>query len=89
MTIEQCMRNEDLVPDMGQQGDCQQTHTKKGNTVTFEVTCPGSISTGEMTYTNDSVKGTVKSTQTVNGKQTVSNMELSGKYSGPCLKTGE
>ena len=82
-TISQCVSNENPVPMATEKG-CQETHTLNGNTVQFEMTCPDSHSTGEVTYMGDSMKGTIKSHQTVDGKPTDATIEISGEYTGPC-----
>ena len=84
MTRTQCITNDNPVPEAEDEEDCQQTHTMKGNTVNFEVTCDDSHSTGQVTYRNDSMKGSIKSTQTENGKETTSTIDISGQYVGPC-----
>ncbi|OGX05893.1 MAG: hypothetical protein A2Z88_02310 [Omnitrophica WOR_2 bacterium GWA2_47_8] len=80
----QCMTNDNPVPKGDDQEDCQQTHTFRGNTLNFEVTCDDSHSTGQVTYKNDSMKGTINSTTTKNGKEEKSTLDISGKYVGPC-----
>ena len=83
-TVAQCISNENPVPSASTEKDCQSTHTMNGNTVSFEVTCPDSRSTGEVVYMGDSMKGMIKSHQTVDGKETDSTIDISGKYTGPC-----
>lgn len=84
MTRTQCITNDNPVPEGDDQEDCQQTHTMQGNTVNFEVTCDDSHSTGQVTYKNDSMKGTINSTQTENGQEKNVIIDISGEYVGPC-----
>ncbi len=83
-TRTQCITNNNPVPEANSQKGCQQTHTMKGNTVDFEVVCDSSRSTGHVTYKNDSMKGTIKSTQTERGQQHNATIDISGQYVGPC-----
>jgi len=83
-TITQCITNDNPVPESDKQKNCQQTHSKKGNTVNFEVICADSHTSGQVTYQNNSMKGRIKSTQTKNGKKENVTMDISGKYVGPC-----
>jgi hypothetical protein len=83
-TMTQCLTNDDPVPEAKNEENCKQTHSVKGNTVTFEAVCAKSRSTGEVTYNNDTMKGTIKSTQTENGQETNTTIDISGQYVGPC-----
>ena len=62
----QCLTKKDLVPQNSQPGqECTVSQTKvTGNTVTWTVQCKGQggdmKGTGEMTYSGDSLKGTIK-----------------------------
>ena len=84
MTRNQCITNDNPVPEGDDQEDCQQTHTMRGNTVNFEVTCEDSHSTGQITYRNTSMNGTIQSTSTKNGREEHATIDISGKYVGPC-----
>ena len=84
MTRTQCITNDNPVPKGDNQENCQQTHTMRGNTVNFEVTCDDSHSTGQVTYKNDSMKGTIKSTSTKNGQEENVTIDINGQYVGPC-----
>jgi len=83
----QCITNDNPVPE-GKDNDknCKNTHTMKGHTVNFEVVCPKSRTTGEVTYKNESMKGTIHSTVKERGQEQVMTMDISGKYEGPCGK---
>ena len=83
-TTTQCLTNDNPVPEASDEEDCQQTHTIRGNTVNFEVVCANSHSTGQVTYKNNNMNGTINSTQTENGKETNATIDISGKYVGPC-----
>ena len=85
-TVTHCVSNQNPVPDMNTSKDCKETHTIDGNTVTFEQVCDKSKSTGEMTYENDSMTGTITSEQKENGQETKATIELTGEYLGPCDK---
>jgi hypothetical protein len=80
MTMTQCVSADNPVPDMNPDKDCTETHSVNGSTVTFEVTCPDSHSTGEVTYNDETMQGTIAS-QSKEGDVT---MEISGAYEGPC-----
>jgi hypothetical protein len=84
MARNQCITNDNPVPESDDQEDCKQTYSMKGNTVNFEVICDDSYSTGQVTYKNDSMKGTIKSTSTKNGREETVILDMSGKYVGPC-----
>ena len=85
-TVTQCISNQNPVPDVNMQKDCKETHTMDGYTVNFHVTCDESKSDsiGQMTYTDDSMEGEIKSHQVVDGKEVNSTIEISGKYVEPC-----
>ena len=83
-TITKCVSNQNPVPDMNNSEGCKETHSMDGNTVSFEVVCKESTSTGQVTYKDDSMEGVVKSHQMVDGKETNATIEISGKYVGPC-----
>ena len=82
----QCMTNDNPVPKRDGQNNCQETHSIHGNTVQFDVACPDSKSSGHVTYKNDSMKGTIKTTQTERGKETNVTIDISGQYEGPCTQ---
>lgn len=84
VTTTQCLTNDDPVPEAQNEKNCKQTHSVKGNTVTFEMVCPKSRSNGQVTYKNDTMKGTIKSTQIEKGKETNATIDISGQYVGPC-----
>lgn len=82
-TIKQCLTNENPVPQANEE-DCQTTHTMNGNTLHFESVCPSGRSTGDVTYNNNSMTGTIKSTQTEKGQTHDVTIDISGEYVGPC-----
>ena len=87
MTIsrKQCITNAHPVPQQEHENSyCKETHSTSGNAVHFEVTCKDSHSIGDVTYNNDSMKGTIKSTQTKRGKEENVLIDLKGQYVGPC-----
>ena len=84
ITRTQCVTNDNPVPQGKDEEGCKQTHTLKGNTVNFEVVCDQSRSTGQVTYDRDSMKGTIKSTQTEHGRPQDVTIDISGQYLGPC-----
>ena len=77
-TLTKCLTNDNPVPQ--QDDSCTSTHTIDGSTVKFETTCADSHSTGEITYQNESMNGTIMS-QSADGEATI---EISGQYIGPC-----
>lgn len=86
MKSSQCITNDHPVPQRDEQKDCQETHSIKGNTVQFDVVCSDSTSSGQVTYKNDSMNGTIKTTQTEHGKATNATINISGQYEGPCAQ---
>ena len=86
MTSSQCITNDNPVPKRDEQNDCQETHSINGNTVQFDVVCPDSTSSGQVTYKNDSMKGTIKTAQTERGQATNVTIDISGQYEGPCAQ---
>ena len=86
MKSSQCLTNDHPVPKRDNQNNCQETHSINGNTVQFDIVCPDSNSSGQVTYQNDSMKGTIKTTQTEHGKATNATIDISGQYEGPCTQ---
>lgn len=82
VTTNQCITDENPIPEVEDNQNCTTTHSVNGNTVNFEVTCPEGISTGEVTYGDDTMKGVIHTT-TPEGDVTVN---ISGQYLGPCEK---
>ena len=83
-TRTQCLTNDNPVPKASNEDNCKETHAVKGNTINFETVCNTSHSSGQVTYKNDSMKGTISSTQTENGRETNATIDISGEYVGPC-----
>ena len=77
-TITKCITNQNPVPET--QENCQSTHSIQGHTVHFESVCSDGTSTGQVTYENDSMSGTINS-QSAQGNATI---EITGQYVGPC-----
>ena len=73
-TVTKCLTNDNPVPQ--KDDSCTSTHTLDGNTVKFETTCADSHSTGEITYQNESMNGTITS-QSADGEATI---EITGEY---------
>ena len=73
MTITQCMTKENPVPKHSHETEdhCKTTHEMDGNTVKFSSTCDFNDmkmdSSGEMTYTGDTMQGHIKSHQVRGG----------------------
>ena len=84
ITTSQCLTNDIPVPAREEERKCQQTHTTKGNTVTFKTVCPKSTSEGMVTYKNDSMQGRITTTETTRGKSETTTIDISGHYEGPC-----
>ena len=80
ITTTKCLTNDDPVPSVNEDQDCESTHTVDGNNLTFEETCPDSHSTGEITYQNETMTGVVQS----ESKGESATIEISGEYVGPC-----
>ena len=83
-SVTQCISGQNPVPDVNKLKDCKETHSIDGNTVNFSVICSDSNSTGQVTYQDDSMEGTVQSHQVVDGKEVNATVEIRGKYVGPC-----
>lgn len=91
MSITQCLTNNNPIPkqNKAQTDDhCQSTHEMDGNTVKFHSTCNYNNtqmeSSGEMTYTGDSMTGHLKNHEVTGGNPTDSSIDISGQYQGPC-----
>ncbi len=89
VTQVQCLTKEDLVPQNSQQGggDCKITDIKvAGNTVSWTMHCSGqggeTKGSGEITYSGDSFKGTMKMIMTQANMKMVSVMN--GTRIGDC-----
>lgn len=82
-TVTQCITNDNPVPEDPTK-NCKETHSVDGNTVKFESVCDDSTSTGEITYQDESMTGTIKSKQNIDGQETDTTIELAGTYIGPC-----
>ena len=83
MKSTQCVTNDNPVPE-GPEKNCQKTHELRGNTVHFESVCPDSTSSGDVTYTDDTMQGTIHSRQTVEGQEESSTIQITGQFVGPC-----
>lgn len=83
-TVSQCLTNDNPVPEAPGQEDCTQTHSVDGNTVSFETICPDSHSTGQVTYSNKSMNGTIQSTTMEDGVEKTMTIDINGEYVGPC-----
>ena len=79
-----CVTNSDPVPQMETDEGCVSTHAVAGDTVHFETTCPDGTSTGEVTYTDESMHGTITSHSTESAEAADVTIEISGVYEGPC-----
>ena len=88
-TTSQCITNDNPVPEANNQEGCTRTHDMSGNKVHFEVTCANSHSIGDVTYKNESMKGSIVSTQTENGQEVKSTIDISGEFVGPCALNSE
>ena len=87
-TVKQCISSTKPVPDLPSAENCQETHAINGNTVKFEVACSGKggemKSSGQMTYTGETMEGTIESHQMEHGRAVDATIEVTGKYLGPC-----
>ncbi|MBN1382971.1 MAG: 1-acylglycerol-3-phosphate O-acyltransferase [Deltaproteobacteria bacterium] len=85
-----CMTKQNAVPQQQQQKDqqCKITDQRiKGNTVEWTITCKdGTVSTGTITYSKSTFKGSYKTTTRQGGRKMVINANMTGKYLGPCKK---
>ena len=92
ITTSHCITNQNPVPKYMKNKDmedrCQQTHEINGNTVIFHSTCNYNDtqieSNGNMTYSDDTMQGEIKSHQTHAGKTIDSTVDITGRYVGPC-----
>jgi hypothetical protein len=84
----QCLTKKDFVPENSQPGqECKFSETKvSGNTVTWKMECNGKggemKGTGEITYSGDSFKGTMKMKMPQQDMEMTSHME--GRRIGDC-----
>ncbi len=84
----QCLTKKDLVPKESQPGqECTVIHNKvTGNTVTWTMKCSGQggemTGTGNITYSGNSFKGTIKMAMPQQNMQMTSH--LTGQRLGPC-----
>jgi hypothetical protein len=85
-TVTQCMTQQEPVPALeGQEDkDCETEHSVTGSTVKFNVVCPDSAATGEMTYTENTMSGKISSQQMMDGQMTEATITMDGQYVGPC-----
>lgn len=91
VTVRHCVTKENLVPEGSQKGDQCKIKDQRivGNKVTWSVECVGkdtrSESQGEITYSGDNYKGTVKTKFTdKTGKTMASTGTMTGRRIGEC-----
>jgi len=89
-TVTQCITNKNPVPQPKElpTGCSMPQIQKNGDSITYQITCDNGDfqmnQNGEMTYTGDTMRGIIKSHQSVKGMNIDSSMEISGRYLGPC-----
>jgi hypothetical protein len=87
-TVTQCLTDENPVPDAKMPKTCKQTHSVRGNTVTYQTSCKDrnfeAETKGKMTYKGDAMKGESRTHQVVQGKAMDTLVRIDGKYLGPC-----
>jgi len=87
-TVTQCITRQNPVPKSKKMKDCQETHTMNGDTVNFHVICNQQDmqmdSTGQVTYTGDTLAGKIKSHEVARGRNMDAAMDITGQYVGPC-----
>ncbi len=86
MTHTMCLTQKDSVPEKPRKTDCKMTHSINGNTVTWSVTCPDSVSNGRITYAGASFDGTMETTMNHGGEKMQMKNSMKGKRIGPCKK---
>jgi hypothetical protein len=87
MTHTTCLNQKDSVPDKPVKSDCKMTDMKsEGNTVSWTVTCPDSVSKGKITYAVSTFDGTMETTMNHGGKPMQMKSKMKGKRIGPCTK---
>lgn len=88
MTMTQCLTEENPVPDSKMPKTCKQTHSVRGDTVTYQASCKDrnfeAETKGKMTYKGDTMKGESRTRQVVQGKTMDTLVKIDGKYLGPC-----
>jgi len=88
MTVTQCVTNKNAIPDTKMPPGCERTVQRNGNTFNYHVTCNKPDyqmeQTGEVTYSGDTMKGLIKSHQTVHDRSIDSTIQITGQYIGPC-----
>ena len=90
ITPEQSELNPDTFDDQDQ-GECETSgFSEEGNTVRWQVTCPGpgGTTTGDMTFTShgDSLEGEGKMTMEIQGQTMEMNMSWTGERTGDCVE---
>ena len=87
-TVTQCLTEANPVPDSKMPKSCKQTHSARGNTVTYQTVCKDKNfemeTKGKMTYKGDTMKGESRTHQVVQGKATDMTIKIEGTYMGPC-----
>ncbi len=90
MTFQQCLTNEDAVPQKEDPNqECKMLEQKvSGDTLDWNVRCKTSEGTtdakGKITYTGDSMKGTTHITSNQGGQQMNMTSHMQGRRLGPC-----
>jgi hypothetical protein len=94
VTVTRCLTKQNPIPHFTKRTDienyCQQTHVMTGNTVTFNMTCNHNDfqmnSSGTMSYTGDTMQGSITSHESNAGHSMDSAISLTGQYMGACDK---
>ncbi len=84
MTHTTCLTQKNSVPEQPRKTDCKMSHTNEGNTVSWTMTCPDSISKGRITYAGTTFEGTMETTMNHDGEKMQVKNSMKGKRIGPC-----
>ena len=91
-TITQCITKEDPVPKQDESSNCKIKNMKQtGNSVSWDMECDQQgqkmTSSGEMSYSGDTFKGTVTAKMGAQAGNMTMTMKMTGKRIGGCDKT--
>ncbi|HMK55571.1 MAG TPA: DUF3617 domain-containing protein [Dissulfurispiraceae bacterium] len=85
MTHTSCLTHKDSVPEKPAKSDCKMSDmNSSGNTVTWTMTCPDSVSKGNITYSGSTFEGTTDTTVNHGGQKMQVRNKMKGKRIGPC-----
>ncbi|HMK59833.1 MAG TPA: DUF3617 family protein [Dissulfurispiraceae bacterium] len=85
MTHTTCITRKDSVPAKPPKSDCKMSDmNSSGNTVSWTITCPESISKSTITYAGTTFEGTTETSGNRGGEKMHMKSRMKGKRIGPC-----